>query len=106
MVIETAKPLDVQFRNKADRTQGQAVRRFVASHGIVHKVDTHQSQESAALMQVEASKWIEKVRPLLKASNRDERFIISMEQTPIYFFPNHLKDDQQTLVQFANLVFR
>jgi hypothetical protein len=36
-------------------------------------------------MQVEAQTWMEKVRPLVSDSNCDQRFVINMDQTPIFF---------------------
>jgi hypothetical protein len=51
MVVELAKRIDAGVHQKTDVAKDRVVRRFVASNGLVHRVNTRQSQESAALMQ-------------------------------------------------------
>ena len=45
MVVMKASQLDSSFHRKSAKAKDQAVRRFVASHGLVHRIHTHQSQE-------------------------------------------------------------
>jgi transposase-like protein len=85
MVVNTAKILDVAFRGKSDSAQYQVVRRFVVAHGLVYRVCTHVSQRNATMMKMEAIEWMRMVRPLLLGNNRDPRFILNMDQTPIFF---------------------
>jgi hypothetical protein len=60
MVVEVAKSLDASFREKTEAAQGQAVRRFVASKDLVHRVHTYQSQKNAPKMQAEVLAWMKK----------------------------------------------
>jgi hypothetical protein len=76
-VVEVAKSYDTSLKGKSYAAQDQAVRRFVDSHGFVHRAHTHQSQKSVALMQVEALTWMGKVRPSISDSNSDQRFVIT-----------------------------
>jgi hypothetical protein len=46
MVAEVAKTYDTSFKGKSYAAQDQAVRRFVDSHGCVHRVHTHQYQKA------------------------------------------------------------
>jgi hypothetical protein len=85
MVVNIAKVLDAAFRCKSERAQYQVVRRFVAAHGLVYRVCTHVSQKSATLMKQEASEWMRMITPLLHGDNRDPRYILNMDQTPIFF---------------------
>ncbi|KAG7345984.1 transposase [Nitzschia inconspicua] len=55
MVTAKASQLHASFRHKTARAKDHAVRRFVASHGIVHRVHTHRSQESHMDVQTKAN---------------------------------------------------
>lgn len=46
MVVNKAGQLLPAFRLKTDRAKDMSIRRFVATHGIVHRVHTHVSQET------------------------------------------------------------
>ena len=85
MVTTKASQLDGNFRRKTARAKDQAIRRFVASHGLVHRVHTHQSQRSMNEVRAEAQDWIQQIRARLAGDHRDHRFIINMDQTPIFF---------------------
>lgn len=85
MVLIKASQVCAEFRRKNERAKDQAVRRFVASHGLVHRVHTHQSQEDIAAVYQKATDWMKNIRPILQGPNRDERYIINMDQTPIFF---------------------
>ena len=61
------------------------MRRFVLSHGIVHRVHTHQSQRSASEVRGEAQDWMQTIRPMLFGNHRNQDYIINMDQTPIFF---------------------
>jgi transposase-like protein len=85
MVTTKACQLDGDFRRKTARAKDQAIRRFVKSHNLVHRVHTHQSQENIADVQDRATDWIQQMRPILIGEHRQQRFIINMDQTPIFF---------------------
>jgi hypothetical protein len=67
------------------RSTNHAVQHFIAAHSIVHRVHTHQSQESIAAVQNKAKDWIKQMHPKLFGGNQDQFFIINMDQTPIFF---------------------
>lgn len=83
MVTTKASQLLANFRRKTARAKDHAIRRFVAAHGLVHRVHTHQSQESITQVREKAVDWIRQARQRLVG--RDQRFIINMDQTPIFF---------------------
>ena len=85
MVTARACQLSDQFCRKTVRAKDHAVRRFVRSHGIVHRVHTHQSQRNMEEVTGEATRWMEGIRPLLAGSNRHQDWILNMDQTPIFF---------------------
>ena len=86
MVNLRTRQLCGDFRRKTERSQDQILRRFIAANGITHRIHTHQSQECHVTVQNEARNWIENVfRPILALPNRDPRFIINMDQTPVFF---------------------
>ena len=85
MVVLKASELSNAFRHKTPLAKEHAVRRFVKSHKLVHRVCTHESQRSPAAVEEEAIDWLTRIRPQLIGNNRDQRFIINMDQTPIFF---------------------
>ena len=85
MVLTRACQLSDNFRQKTTRAKECAMRRFIKSHGIVHRVHTHQSQKNHNEVRGEAEDWIQQMRPMLVGANRDPRFILNMDQTPIFF---------------------
>ena len=85
MVVTKASQLDNAFRHKTSRAKDQAVRRFVNSHGLVHRVHTHESQRNANEVAVEAQDWMNMIRPMLIGLHRSEAFMFNMDQTPIFF---------------------
>jgi hypothetical protein len=85
IVIMKAGQLDPPFRHKTDRAKDQAIRRFVASHGLVHRVHTHESQKSAQESATEATDWMGIIRPLVAGGHRHQDFVINMDQSPIFF---------------------
>ena len=85
MVTMKASQIDAKFRHKTARAKDHAVRRFVASHSLVHCVHTHQSQENIADVHKRARDWMDQMHPRLFGQHRDYRYIINMDQTPIFF---------------------
>ena len=65
MVTLKACDLDQTFRRKSDRARDQSIRRFVKSHGLVHRVHTHESQRPPHEVENEAREFIVRIRPLL-----------------------------------------
>lgn len=84
MVAFKASELDGAFRRKSDIAKDRAIRRFVKSHGLVHRVHTHESQRSLAEVEAQAIEFVDEIRPWMTEPHRHEDFIINMDQTPIF----------------------
>jgi hypothetical protein len=65
-----------------------AVKRFVCAHSFVYRMGTHLSQRPPEEVSVEAKDYMHLIRPFLVGPHRDRRFIINMDQTPVYFAMN------------------
>jgi len=85
VVCMKASQLDGVFRHKSARAKDQAIWHFVSSHGLVHRVHRHQLQTHLSETQDLATDWLQQIRPMLLGGHHDQRFIINMDQTPIFF---------------------
>ena len=85
MVLLKASELDHTFRRQTNRSKDHAVRRFLKSHGLVHRAVTHESQRMPQQICEEAHDFILTMRPRVSSADRDQRFIINMDQTPVFF---------------------
>jgi hypothetical protein len=71
--------------SKTVRAKDLAVRRFLASNKIVLRAVTHECQRPPEALRQEAKDFIDFVKPTLTGVNRCERYILNMDQTPIFF---------------------
>ena len=85
MVILKALQYETDFRWKKYQTRYGIVRRLLISKNIVIRAQTHEAQRAPKEMQDEAKCFVARVRPLLSCNNRDKRFILNMDQTPVFF---------------------
>ena len=85
MVLKATELAPPEFRMKSERARDQVVRRFLKAHDIVHRVVTHESQRAPHEVERQALDWMEMIRPMVTAPNRNQRFIINMDQTPVFF---------------------
>ena len=85
MVILRASQLDERFCRKRMQREYSVVRRLLRSHSIVIHSKTHQAQRHPKEMVDEAKHFVSRVTPLLASPNRDQRYIINMNQTPVFF---------------------
>ena len=60
-------------------------RRLLQSHSIVIRLKTHQAQQHPKEMVDEVKHFVSRVTPLLASPNHDQRYIINMDQTPVFF---------------------
>jgi len=91
MVMLKAASLSRVFREKSRNAQYHSARRFIMSHGLVHRMATHESQRDPKEMEAESLDFVESVRPKLTQPCRHEDFIINMDQTPVPFTYNSKK---------------
>ena len=85
MVILRASQLDERFRRKKMQTKFSIVRRILRSHSIVIRAKTHQAQRHPKEMVDEAKHFVSRISPLLASPNRDQWYIINMDQTLVFF---------------------
>ena len=84
-VVERAAQLDGNFAELNFRQQYETVRRFCRSNCIVIRTATHTAQVLPQDVMDQALAWIQQMRPILNAPEVDRRFVINMDQTPVFF---------------------
>jgi len=85
MVIVKASSISAEFNSKTFVAKYSAVRRFILGHSFVYRMGTHVAQRDPEEVRGEATDYMNLVRPLMKGEHRDLRFILNMDQTPVYF---------------------
>jgi transposase-like protein len=85
MVIIRVCQGDNTFRRKSRDNQYGIVRRFLRTNKVVIRRATHEAQSAPAKKIAEALEHIARIQPIVNAPNRDPRFVINMDQTPVYF---------------------
>ena len=91
MVTIKASQLSPEFASKSVVARRSAVKRFLRAHSLVYQMGTHVAQRDPDEVHGEASDYMNSVRPLLEGDHRDRRFILNMNQTPVYFSMNPKK---------------
>jgi hypothetical protein len=74
-----------EFREKSFTARCSCVKRFMHAHSFSYQMGTHPSQQPPAKVESEAFDFMRFVRVIVSGGNRDRRFIINMDQTPVYF---------------------
>jgi len=77
--------LSPEFREKSLAARCSCVKRFMHAHSFAYRMGTHTSQQPPAEVEGEASDFMRFVRIIVSGANRDRRFILNMDQTPVYF---------------------
>lgn len=72
------------FRQKSDDQQYHTVRRLAINNCLVDRAVTHTSQRRPDDVTEEAREWLEIIRPIVSAPNVERKFIINMDQTPVF----------------------
>lgn len=89
MVLHKAELLSpLVFNVKSKQAKDSTIRRFLKAHRYVFRIGTRTSQRHPDQVTDEALDFICCMRPLIAQPIRDNRFILNMDQTPI-FFNNH-----------------
>ncbi len=91
MIVIKASILDAGFASKTKTGKYFAVRRFVKAHSMVYRMGTHESQRHPDEVAGEASDYMAMARSLVVGPHRDPRYIVNMDQTPVYFTMNGKK---------------
>ena len=85
MVTIAASFFDSQFRNKETCAKDQVIRRFVDAHDFVLRRGTHESQRTPAAVAADAMDYMSYIRPKVSCPLRQQRYILNMDQTLIFF---------------------
>jgi len=87
-IVVKASSLSPIFNEKHFTARTSAVKRFVRAHSLVYRMGTHESQRKPDEVAAEASDYMGVMRQICKGPHRDWRFILNMDQTPVYFTMN------------------
>jgi len=87
-LVVKALSLSPIFNKKHFVARVSAVKRFVRAHSLVYCMGTHVSQRKPDEVAAEASDYMDLMRQICEGPHRDRRFIINMDQTPVYFTMN------------------
>jgi hypothetical protein len=74
-----------EFREKTLTARCSCVKRFLHAHSFSYQMGMHTSQRPPAEVEGEASDFMRLVRVIVSGGNRDRRFILNVDQTPVYF---------------------
>ena len=85
MIVIKASKLSNEFAEKTLVARYSAVKRFVHAHSFVYRMGTHVAQRDPEEVRGEAADYMNSVRPLMEGPHRDRRFVLNMDQTPVYF---------------------
>ena len=85
MAILKASQMDSNFRRKKPMSRYSCIRRLLRSNGIRIRCKTHESQDLPSQKEDEAKAFVQDTIPSVNMPGRDKRFIINMDQTPVFF---------------------
>jgi len=83
-----ASTLSSAFNAKSFTARCSTVKRFLRAHLFVYRMGTHESQRKPDEVQEEATDYMRLIHPFLIGNHHDPRFILNMNQTPVYFSMN------------------
>ena len=84
-LIIKASSLSPEFNAKHFVARHSAIKRFLCAHSLVYRLGTHETQRKPDEVAQEASEYMNLMCPFLEGPHRDRRFILNMDQTPVYF---------------------
>ncbi len=84
-IVVVASNLSTKFGKKNFIVRCIAVKCFVKAHLLVYQMGTHLCQCKPEDVEVKASDYMCLIHTLLFGPHRDQRFILNMDQTPVYF---------------------
>ena len=86
VVLKAKKLVGSSFRSKSERAQYLICHRFLASHKYGIRIGTHVSQRLPSEVCQEAKEYVAGLRrSTMQDPCRDPRFILNMDQTPVFF---------------------
>jgi hypothetical protein len=91
LVLFKAASLSQSFRTKPFNTQWLAVKRVMKRHSYTYRMGTHESQRPPEEVADEVRVWMDHTRPLVTGPHCNLRYVINMDQTPVFFSMNAKK---------------
>jgi hypothetical protein len=89
MIVLKASTLSSDFAEKLFTARFAAVKRFTKHHSLVYRMGTHMSQRHPEEVEDEATDFLNEVRTKVVGPHCDKRWILNMDQTPVYFTMNN-----------------
>ena len=84
-LVIKASSLSPEFNAKHFVARESAMKRFMHANSLVYRMGTHETQRKPDDVATEALEYMNLMRPLLVGPHRDRRFILNMDQTPVFF---------------------
>ncbi len=84
-IVVVASNISTKFGKKDFVARCSTVKHFVRAHSLVYQMGVHHCQRKQEEVEVEASDYMRLIRTFLFGPHRDRRFILNMDQTPVYF---------------------
>jgi hypothetical protein len=84
-LVVKASSLSPKLNTKHYIARCSAVKQFMHGHLRVYRMGTQESQRKPKNVMTEASDYMNLMRPLIEGPHRDRRFILNMDQTPVFF---------------------
>jgi hypothetical protein len=83
--LPVALNLFTKFGKKDFVVRCSTIKCFLRAHLLVYQTGTHVCQRRPEEVEVEASDFMRLIRPLLFSPHPNRRFILNIDQTPVYF---------------------
>jgi hypothetical protein len=74
-----------EFREKSFTARVSAVKRWLVAHSMRYQMGTHTGQHPPAEVESKVHEYMAYIHRIILGGNRDRRFILNMDQTPVYF---------------------
>jgi hypothetical protein len=88
LVVVQASSLSPEFKAKNFTARCSTAERFMRAHSFVYRMGTHKTQRKPEEVEGEAKDYMRLIGPFVIGSHRDPRFVLNMDQTPVYFSMN------------------
>jgi hypothetical protein len=86
LVLFKAASLSQSFHAKPFNAHFLAIKRFMKRHSYMYRMGTHESQCLPEEVANEARVWMDHNRPLVTRPHHNLRYVINLDQTPVFFF--------------------
>ena len=84
------KASDLCHEGKLERAKANIIFRWLKSHAIKHQMGTRETQRSHLNLAADVLHFMQHIHRKVTEQNCDSKFIINMDQTPV-FFTSHSK---------------